>query len=194
MLQQARPPHVQFEIKAEHYADAAGQSHYRNRYYATITPAGGKDQLYRDAEEWIASLVQKANNAHTPEDSDMYRQWHERFSRMFDQFKAGQEMDVDGTPLRACMAFSPAEVAAAESVKIFTLEELAVATEQAMHNMGIGSRAMSLKAQKVLAQLQDGRVAEENAALRLRLEEMETRLQELMDAAPRRGRPPKEAA
>jgi hypothetical protein len=69
-------------------------------------------------------------------------------------------MATDGTPIRASLAFSPAEVAQCESVKIFTLEALAVCNEQAMNNMGMGGRTLKQKAEKILENFAGSKVAE----------------------------------
>ena len=97
----------------------------------------------------------------------------------YDLYKQGQEMAVDGTPLRACLAFGPAQIAAAENVKIFSLEALAQASETEIAAIGMGGRDMKTKAEKMLQNLADSRVAEENAALRLQLSDQGTMITEL---------------
>jgi len=195
---EARRPHVRFETKAEAYVDADGHMQHRNKYFVTVTPAGGngKDQLYQVAEDWLNGLRQKAMNQGSM-DSELYMSWHGHFANMFDLFKQGEEMTTDGTPLRACMAFNPAQIAAAESVKIFSLEAMAGASESEITAIGIGGRDMKNKAEKVIEQLSEGRVAEENAALRLKLSQMEERMAELEAAIPAKrgpGRPRQDEA
>lgn len=179
-IEEARRPHVRFETRAEHYVDAEGHSQYKNVYFAAVTPAGGngKDQLDVNAEDWLKGLQEKARNRGGI-DSDLYMSWHAHFSHMFDLYKQGQEMAVDGTPLRACLAFGPAQIAAAENVKIFSLEALAQASETEIAAIGMGGRDMKTKAEKMLQNLADSRVAEENAALRLQLSDQGTMITEL---------------
>lgn len=183
MLQQPRFPYVRFECKAQEVKDDKGHISFKNQYWATIIPAGGKDEVVKDAVEWIAGLRTKGETR-GPFDANAgeYIQWYERFSKMFEQFKAGEEMTMTGTPLRAILAFTKAEIAQAESVRIFSLEDLSVANEEALRHMGIGARAMKDKATQLLASKGENHLAEENAALRVKLEQMEARMEAFIAA------------
>ena len=113
-----------------------------------------------------------------------YEDWHKRFSKMLDSYKNGIDMATEGTPIRASLAFSPAEVAQCESVKIFTLEALSICNEQAMINMGMGGRTLKQKAEKILENFAGSKVAEENAALKAKVELMQEQLNKLLAGQP----------
>lgn len=183
MIQTPRFPYVRFSVDAKEIKDENGHISFKNQYWATIIPAGGKDEVLKDAVEWIASLRTKGETR-GPFDANAseYIQWHERFSKMFEQFKAGEEMTVIGTPLRAILAFTKAEIAQAESIRIFSVEDLAVANEEAIRHMGIGGRAMKDKAVQLLASKGENHLAEENSALRVKLEQLEARVEEMIAA------------
>jgi hypothetical protein len=151
MLQQARLPYVRFETQVRERKDAQGHSVFDNIYYAHITPAGGKDEVVKVAEEWLEDLRNKAS-VRGPFDSaaSEYDQWYTRFKQGFEQFKAGEELTCNGTPLRASMAFTKAEVAQAEAVKIFSIEDLAACNEEAIGRMGMNGRGLKMKAHKLL--------------------------------------------
>lgn len=196
MIQSPRFPYVRFTVEAKEVKDEDGHISFKNQYWATIIPAGGKDEVVKDAVEWIASLRTKGETR-GPFDSNAseYVQWHERFSKMFEQFKAGEEMTMTGTPLRAILAFTKAEIAQAEAIRIFSVEELAVANEEALRHMGIGARAMKDKAVQLLASKGENHLAEENAALRVKMEALEARMEDMiaagMKAPGKVGRPRK---
>lgn len=181
MLQQAKLPYVRFSTDVVNYVDEEGHTEYKNKYFATITPAGGKDEVYKEAESWLDELRQKAM-VRGPFDvnADVYAEWHRRFSAMFDQYKKGQELDIEGTPLKASLAFNPAELAACESIHIHTLEQLAECNEEAIRRLGMGGRTMKNKAAKILENKIDSRVAEENAALRLKVAQLEEKVNQLL--------------
>lgn len=183
MIQTPRFPYVRFSVEAKEVKDENGHISFKNQYWATIIPAGGKDEVLKDAVEWIASLRTKGETR-GPFDSNAneYIQWHERFSKMFEQFKAGEEMTMTGTPLRAILAFTKAEIAQAESIRIYSVEDLATANEEALRHMGIGARAMKDKAVQLLASKGENHLAEENAALRVKLEQLEARVEDMLAA------------
>lgn len=198
MLQTARLPYVRFETQVRETKDASGHSVFTNVYYAHITPAGGKDEVVKVAEEWIADLQQKGMTR-GPFDSAAaeYTTWYERFKQGFEQYKAGQELTVNGTPLRASLAFSKAEVAQAENVKIFSIEDLAGCNEEAIMRMGMSGRTLKLKAQKLLDSKDGDKLAQENEALRLKLADLEQKVERMLAAGvqePKKlGRPKKVA-
>jgi hypothetical protein len=196
MLQQARMPYVRFVTSVAETKDEEGHVVYKNKYFAHITPAGGKDEVVKDAEEWITELKRKGDTR-GPFDAaaNEYGRWYEHFSKGFDAFKMGEEMLTEGTPLRACMAFTKAEVAQAESVRIFSLEELSQCNEEAIRNMGVGARALKNKATQVLKSNQGNHSAEEMTALRVQVEELQATIEAMKEAGltvPKKpGRPPK---
>lgn len=183
MIQQPRLPYVQFRVEALEVKDEDGHITYKNKYWADVVPAGGKDIVVKDAEEWISQLRNKGETR-GPFDANAseYRVWHEHFSKLFAQYKAGEEMTVSGTPLRAILAFTKAEIAQAEGVRIYSLENLAAANEEEMRNMGIGARAMKDKATQLLSSKGANHLAEENSALRVKLEALEARIEDMVAA------------
>jgi hypothetical protein len=181
MIQAARMPYVRFETIAETVMDVEGMPHYKNKIMAYITSAGSKDTAVKDADEWIAQLGEKSRSrGEFDAAANEYDQWHVRFSKMLEAYKEGANMDMEGTPLRSCLAFSPAEIAQCENVKIFTVENLAVCNEEAITRMGMGGRTLKQKAEKIMetagiAKITSAhaeKVEQENAELRKSIEEL----------------------
>lgn len=193
MIQQPKLPYVRFMSDVKETRDAEGHIQRAMVYMAHITPAGGKDELVKNAEEWLADLKQKAMTR-GPFDAaaNEYTHWHEVFSKMFGQFKAGEELTTTGTPLRACLALMKTEIAACEAAHILSLEDLAGANEEALMRIGIGGRALKDKAVKLLQSSGDNRIAEENAALRAEVSALKDRIDQFIAAGaaqqPARGR------
>jgi len=193
MIQQPKLPYVRFVSDVKETRDAEGHIERAMIYMAHITPAGGKDEVVKNAEEWLADLRRKGD-ARGPFDAaaNEYTHWHEVFAKMFAQFKAGEELTTAGTPLRACMALLKTEVAACEAARILSLEDLAGANEEALQRIGMGARALKDKAAKLLQSQGDSKVVEENAALRAQVAALEARIDQFIAAGaaqqPARGR------
>lgn len=198
MLQTIKFPFVRFESAVVEKKDAAGHSIFDPVYYAYITPAGsnGKNEVMKVADEWLRELRTKGQTRGTFDDNaHEYERWYERFKQAFEQFKAGEEMTALGTVLRSCPAFTKVEIAQAQSCRILTVEDLASCNEEALQHMGMGGRAMKLKAQKYLEDKASGSLAQENEALRLRISDLEEKVNAMLSAGvddpdkPKRGRP-----
>ena len=173
-------PHLIFERKAVDYKDVDGHTLYRDEYLVHIRQRGGKDEVTKNAQEWIDDLRHKAaSRSDFDENAMLYNQWHEKAKMMFDAFKSGEEAPADGLLLRDLVAFSPAEIKNCQGIQIYTLEQLAAATEVAIGFMGPGARGLKMKAQKMIENYATGKAAEENIALRLRLDEQSLELDRL---------------
>lgn len=183
MLQTIRFPYVRFESKVVERKDNEGHTIFVPVYYANITPAGGKDEVVKIAEEWLTELRSKGQTR-GPFDSaaQEYEKWYEFFSKAFNVYKSGEEMTMDGTPLRACPAFTKTEVAQAEAIKIFSVEELAMCNEEAIQRMGMIGRQIKMKASKYLDDKQSGNLAQENEALRVRMTDLENTIADMKAA------------
>ncbi len=195
MLQSVRLPYVRFETSVAESKDAKGHPIYQNVYHAYVTPAGGKDEVVKVAEEWIAELKKKGDTR-GPFDAaaNEYRVWHEQFSKAFDAFRNGEEMQIAGTPLRACMAFLKSEIMQAERAHIFSIEDLAACNEEALANMGLGARNLKVKAQEILNTKSGTGQAEEIAALRQKVEDLQDLIEAMRAAGIQAAKPEGNAA
>ena len=183
MLQTVRLPFVRFETEVAESKDAEGHAVYKNKYTVYITPAGGKDEVVKNAEEWLVELRRKGETR-GPFDqaANEYGVWYDRFSKVFEQYKAGEEMTFEGIPLRACMAFLKAEIVQCERAHIYSLEDLANVNEEGLGHIGLNARTLKHKAQEILKNKGDSKQAEEVVALRLQVEELKTQVQQLLDS------------
>ena len=198
-LMEARPPYVRFEyVAVEDRKASEEKGHYvsKNVAYAFITPAGTKDIVEREAEEWLKNLDSLARQGQANP------QWPIHFKSMYEQWKLGEEMPESGTPIKGWTVISPADQQNIISANIRTVEDLAEASEQAMTHIGMGARMLKEKAKKWLESAKDtGKVVQkitaletENSDLKRTLSEMMERMAALEADKPRRGRPPKDEA
>lgn len=173
-----RPPYVAFETRAiEDRTASIEAGHYvaHDVDYVVITPAGSKDQIERIAEEWLAQIRRQAGEGkYNPV-------WVQHFEAVYRQWKETNTIPENGTSIKAWPLLSPAQVATVLAANIRTVEDLATANEDAIRRLGMGGRDLKTKAVAWLDSAKDaGKVAAENAALKLELDGLREEVQELM--------------
>lgn len=162
-----RPPYVRFKRVAvrDHAKSAdAGYEVTRDEDFACITPPGSRDCVEKVATEWLKEIEAKSRNG----DQGWPFEFVQGFKMAFDQYLQQNEMPPMGTPVRGFPLLQPSEQQRCLSANILTVEDLAVANEQALSRIGMGARAMSEKASTWLRSRDDGsaKVASENVNLR----------------------------
>lgn len=172
-----RPPYVAFETRAIEDRNASiDAGHYvaRDVDYVVITPAGSKDQIERIASEWMAQIrKQSAENRYNPV-------WVQHFEAVYKQWKETNTIPDNGTSIRAWPLLSPAQVATVLAANIRTVEDLAAANEDGIRRLGMGGRDLKNKAVAWLDSAKDtGKVAAENAALKLEMDALKAQVAEL---------------
>lgn len=176
MQQQApRPPYVKFERRAvEDRTQAIGTGKYgfKDVDVAKITVPGQKDTVDRFVEEWLSDLQKKAEDGRVPPE------WPQAFRKSYDFWKSGQEMPLNGTAIKGWPPISPAQQENLIACGILTVEDLAQMTDEAARNLGIGASSLKQKAGAWLHEAKDkGSVAEENNAMKVRLDEQQVQLE-----------------
>ena len=193
-IQQARPPHVVYERRAEEDRTASieqGRYVSRDVDYAIVTPAGSKDRVERVVADWFLMLAGEVKAERWPQ------AWLDQLRAGYDSWTRGQTPPESGTPLSTWPALSPAQVKNWAQIGIRTIEELADANEETLSAYGMGSRDMKSRAGLFLenAKSDSGplvaklRAAEELiASMEVRMKSMEAQLQA---AAPATAQPVK---
>lgn len=195
-----RPPYVRFEQRAiEDRAKSieSGIFSYKDKDFVLVMAHGSRDVFEDDAENWLSKQEAHARNGRIP------KEHYEYFKKAYASWKEGQEMPIEGTPIKAWAVLSPAQQNTVIQANIRTVEDLALAPEGALHEIGMGARALKQKAQAWLDTAQTGKGAEKIVDLESKLqlladenEKLQKQLIEFMSEAektkPRRGRPPKE--
>lgn len=174
-----RPAYVQFEVRAVEDRTATLESgHFvaKDVIYALVTPAGTKDRLEKDAEEWIKSMEEGVSQERIPV------QWLEHYRSALKMFKESREMPEVGTPVTSWPALSPSQVKLCLDANLRTVEEVAEATEEAIARLGMGARALKEKAKAWLdSSNTTGKVSAELEALRTANAALETRNSDLLE-------------
>lgn len=129
---------------------------------------------------------------------DRYRN---EYPEAYAAFKRQEDSSfVQGTPLKAWPAMTPAIIKNFAYHNVVTIEQMAELHDGAIQSIGMGARDWAAKARAYLdhaAETADaGRLVSENAALKADLEAMQAQIAALSAEreTPRRGRPPASAA
>lgn len=177
-LMQERPPFIRFEIGTVEDRNAsieAGRYIARDIEMVFITPAGSKDVVEREATQWLNEVRQKARQS-----PPMYNpQWVAHFDAVYKAWKDGQELPVNGTPIRTWSVLSPAQIQNLVSARVLTVEDLAAANEETLRTIGMGSRDLKAKALAFLEQARDGgAIVAKVAAQEVELETLREKVEE----------------
>lgn len=172
-IEEARPPYVQFEFRAEEDREASiAEGHYvaHDVAYAIVTPQGSKDCIERVAEDWFKHLEQQTRDGRFPPD------WLRGYKGMFADWQAGNETPAQGSDIRNWSILSPAQVKMLLEVRLRTIEDVAQANEEALTRLGMGGRALKQKAQEWLRSAKDtGQYVEALNSLKTKNKELEAR-------------------
>lgn len=107
----------------------------------------------------------------------------ERFSKIWDRYQKGQEASPEGTPLEEWPAISRAQVEELKHLKMFTVEQLASASDGQCQRLGPGMLGLKAKAAAYLDSARDSaaaqRFAEENAQLRREIDDLKAQFAQL---------------
>lgn len=205
------PPFVKFETRAVQDPVASKEKGYyvgKDVDVIIIIPrgSGGKLTIEESYDKWLAKVKDapfrhemRVGDAGTPMASARFPdEWIEKIEKAYKAWKIGQALPEEGTPILQWGIPSPAQREKLASLHIFTVEQLADATEEALQNFGMGGRDLRQRAKDYLAitQNQGTKVAAEMAELRKQNEVQQAQIQNLlarlenMDAA----KPPNDSA
>lgn len=137
-------PLVRFEriaVKDAQASLSSGQYVAKDVDYAFITPPYSKDEVVKKAKTFLEDNRVKVERGQLPaETADRYR-------RQYEAWKEGQELPLEGTPIKGWAMISPAQQAMLIDRKIPTVEMLAQANDEGMRNIGMGGMSMKKMAQ-----------------------------------------------
>lgn len=172
--QEDRPPYVQWELRTMEDRNASiAAGHYvgKDVAFAIIMRPGSKDKVEKLAETWLEEISLKARNGELPS------LWSEAFKASYKAWKDGEEEPVSGTPLKLFAVLSPSQLKTLISAGVKSVEDLAQLPDQELQQITVGGIGLKIKARAWLLQANDaGKLAEENAALQVKVEALQEQL------------------
>ena len=178
MSEAATAPWVEFRKVSEEDRQAsvdAGTYIARDVDYAFITPAGSKDCIEKPVKEWFEQLATQVENNRFP------AEWLKAFRTRYESWVESGEIPVQGTSVKNWAVASPSQIEMLLKINVRTVEQLAVANEEVISRLGMGGRNLVEKAKAYAQQRESGvgKLAEENANLKQRLEQSDSVTAEL---------------
>lgn len=192
-------PFVRFETRAiedRNATLASGEYRTKDVDFIILVPAGsaGKTTIEEEYSQWLAKIK---GNPHREERRDspdhsvamqaarFPDEWIKRIEEGYKLWKEGQELPLEGTPIRLWPAVSPSQRERLISMHILTVEALAEATDATMEAFGMGGITLRQRAIDYLKVRKDpaSKTAAELERLRKENESLAARLKALEAAA-----------
>lgn len=179
-MQQASRPYITFErrgIEKRRPADhpqEPGMLYVEEVDFVKITPQGSKDIFEKDAKEWFDQLAMKVHQGMEPMENQIH------YQRLYDIWKTGQELPLDGTPIKGWPLATLAEQQRCISINLLTVESLANCNQEAIMRIGMGAQALRKRAEDWLqAKTETGPLVMKMEAQQVTIEALQQRLQTL---------------
>jgi cell division protein FtsB len=181
-----RPAYVRFQrrpIKDAAASEREGKYMAKDVDYALVTPPYSRDVFEQVATEWLAQMEKEVRNNRLP------REWYERYEAAYERWKKGEELPLNGTPIKGWAVLSPAQMTNLIAINILTVEDLAAANEEGRRRIGMGAQDLCDKAKAWLSQAKDkgpltmenSTLKAENQALKTQNKTLEARVKELAE-------------
>jgi hypothetical protein len=149
---QDRPSFVRFErVPYEDKAASIEAGHYvaRDVDLALVTAPYGKDTWKVKVSSWWTILEQDVHNGR------ISSEWVAQYKKMYEAWKNGQELPLNGTAIKGWGVISPAQQETLIRMNMLTVEDLAQVNDEGLKRIGMGSLELKNKAKAWLSQLQD---------------------------------------
>ena len=175
------PPYIRFEYM-EHGRDveksnAAGRPVPLIKPMVIVMQRGSKDEWIGLADEWLDQKHRAASEGTYP------AAWVDQFKRQYEAFLKGDELPLEGTPIKTWSAITREQVIRLLAANIRTVEELAETPDSAlMTQIGLDGRVLRDTARAFIAEgksaggaaLKIAALEEENRRLKEEQERMKT--------------------
>jgi len=195
-----RPPFVQFEEREmgfnEEASKTAGRPIPRVVTLACITPHGSKDRFEKVADEWLKQIREQALRAQYP------LEWANYFQAAYDEWKKGNELPREGTPVRTWPAVTKEQGVRLQALGLTTIEDLAQTPDGGLGVIGPDGRYLRDLAKSWINESKDkginakaladanARITEQDrqlADMRQSITELKAELAAQVAAPPKRG-------
>lgn len=174
------PPRLEFEYRPVEDRPAtlsSGAYKTKDVAFVLVHRPGSKDVHEEEAEVWGKKLAERARQGNCPSS------WVGDFERIYSAWKKGEELPVEGTPIRTWPGLSPSAVKMIIGAGFLTVEQLASANEVEISGIGLGAIDFRNRARKYLEAAQGpGKLLEQIRALEASLAAQTAQIKELQEA------------
>jgi len=185
-----RPAYVRFERRAvEDKAASLREGRYvgKDVDFALVTPPYSKDCVEYKVEQWLINVDNNVKNGRIPE------RFAEIWKESYQKWRNGQEIPLNGTPIKTWGVISPAQQNLLISIGCLTVEDLASINDEGVRRIGMGAIELQNKAKAWLLSLnshgantvQIAALETERNILKDMVASLEEKVEALMKAAPK---------
>jgi hypothetical protein len=131
-----RPAYVQFERRAVEDKPASireGRYIAKDVDIALVTPAYSKDCMEQKVDQWLSNIDRNLREGRVPQT------WVDQWKESLKRWKEGQEMPLNGTPIKGWGVISPAQQATLIGINCRTVEDLAAINDEGIRRVGMGA-------------------------------------------------------
>lgn len=188
-----KPAYVEFSTMAK---ELKKRSEEEGRYVAidvdmvSVRQIGATDSVIFEVDRWLAqNKAEVAGGRLPPEHAEHYK-------RLYERWKNGQELPLEGTPIKGWAVIPPSQQELIVRAGIRTVEDLATMNAEAMQKIGMGAVMLKNKAAAWTAQAKDkgpltmqmSNLQAENDLLKLNLQKLTEQVQLLQTEKKRPAR------
>lgn len=182
-----RPPLVRFEkvaVEDVPASRAAGRYVARDVDFALVTPPYSKDIFKQEVRDYLDSMKRERDAGR------FLPEWFAHIERAYAEWQRGNEIPLNGTPVKGWGLISPAQQENLIRLNILTVEDVANMNEEGQRRVGMGALDLQRKAKAWLAELSGGgknamevaALQGENERLKADIAKLTGQVQELMTA------------
>ena len=190
-----RPAYVRFERRPmEDKAASIREGRYvaKDIDFALVTPPYSKDCVEQKVTQWLENLERNLRDGRIPES------WATQWKAAYQKWKAGEEMPLNGTPIKGWGVISPAQQATLIAMHCLTVEDLALINDEGLRRIGMGAIELRDKAKNWLASMNDhgaisvkmAALEQENRVLQASLDTLTKQVEALKSLVPKYDSPP----
>lgn len=147
-----RPAYVRFEKRAiENKRESLRLGRYvgQDVVFVLVTPPYSKDCHEEVAENWLKKQQVNVMNGRVPE------KWFEFWKESYSRYMKGEELPVNGTPIKTWSAISPNQIKTLLGIGIYTIEDLANCNDEGLKRIGMGANDLRNRAKDWLRAAND---------------------------------------
>jgi hypothetical protein len=164
-------PYVKFELRSTEdrtQTSPDGTCQMIDVAWVIVRAPGSKDSLEKTAVDWLNQLKSYAKDGRVPPS------WHGEYAHAFALWQKGEEIPVNGTPIKTWPPLTPSQRKNILSAGILTIEDLALANDEVRGQIGMGGHGLVQMAQKWLKESKEsGATAKALAAALVSVESLE---------------------
>lgn len=161
-----KPAYVTFHrASVDKFNEDAGRRIPTDVDFVTLRQIGATDSIIFEVDRWFKQNEVEVKSQRLP------MEHFQHYKKMYELWQMGQEMPIEGTPIKGWGMISPAQQEVIIRAGVRTVEDLATVNEEGQRKIGMGAVMLKNKAQAWISQLKDkGPATQEIADLKAKNE------------------------